>query len=121
MERMASKSTFFIGKRSLARADTRRTDRKQLVGLVTESPDAVLPEGAQIVARLEPAPPMAMVGHVTSSYYSANCGRSIALALVKGGHARTGETLYVPLEGRTLKVTVTRPSFLPEGAGAAHG
>ena len=39
----------FIGKRSLTRSDTARTDRKQLVGLFTEDPETVLEEGAQII------------------------------------------------------------------------
>ena len=33
---------------------------------------------------------MTMIGHVTSSYWSENCGRSIALALVDGGRGRHG-------------------------------
>ena len=63
----------FLGKRSLTRADTARADRKQLVGLLTENPSEVIPEGGQIVAELKDKPPMAMLGHVTSSYYSPNC------------------------------------------------
>jgi sarcosine oxidase, subunit alpha len=63
-------------------------------------------------------PPMPMLGHVTSSYYSPNCGRSIAMALVKGGRARIGETLYAPLgQGRTVPCVVAEsPVFFdPEG------
>jgi sarcosine oxidase, subunit alpha len=101
----------FVGKRALARSDIVREDRKRLVGLLTENPNDVLPEGAQIVERVLPEPPMDMIGHVTSSYYSPNCGRSIAMALVKGGPKRIGETLSVPLAGKTVKVTVTEPRF----------
>ena len=36
----------FLGRRSLARSDTARPDRKQLVGLLPDEPEAVLPEGA---------------------------------------------------------------------------
>ncbi len=43
------KSFSFIGKRSLARSDTARSDRKQLVGLLTDDPETVLREGAQII------------------------------------------------------------------------
>jgi sarcosine oxidase subunit alpha len=57
----------------------------------------VLEEGAQIVADPSSPMPMKMIGHVTSSYWSENCGRSIALALVAGGRDRMGETLYVPM------------------------
>jgi sarcosine oxidase subunit alpha len=107
----------FLGKRSLQRSDTRRPDRKHLVGLLTEDPNEVLPEGAQIVAELKDKPPMEMIGHVTSSYYSPNCGRSIAMALVKNGRNRMGEILYMPYEGKVVKAKVTEPKFYdPEGA-----
>src|SRR3546814_20271742 len=60
---------------------------------------------------------MAMLGHVNSSYYSPTLGRSIAMALVKGGHARKGQALYVTLQGRTLAVPVgdTTVFSAPEG------
>ena len=44
-----SKSKDFIGKRSMSRPDSVRSDRKQLVGLLTEDAGEVLPEGGQIV------------------------------------------------------------------------
>jgi sarcosine oxidase subunit alpha len=108
----------FLGKRSLTRPDTARTDRKQLVGLLTEEPDSVLPEGAQLVNDPGAATPVPMVGHVSSSYYSACCGHSIAMALVKDGRRRMGETVYAPLaDGRVLKATITQPLFYDkEGA-----
>jgi sarcosine oxidase subunit alpha len=106
----------FLGKRSLTRPDTARPDRKQLVGLLTENPHEVIPEGGQIVAELKDKPPMAMLGHVTSSYYSPNCGHSIALALVRNGRGRMGETVYVPLEGRTIRARIAEPKFYdPDG------
>jgi sarcosine oxidase subunit alpha len=55
--------------------------------------------------------PMPMVGHVTSSYWSPNCGRSIALALVRGGHSRKGEEIHAPLPGRTVRATIADPVF----------
>jgi sarcosine oxidase subunit alpha len=108
----------FLGKRSLSRADMVRPDRKKLVGLFSESPEEVLPEGGQIVDRPSVSIPMAMQGRVTSSYFSARLGRSIALALLKGGRRRMGEMVYVPrLDGRMVKVVVTSPVFYdPEGS-----
>jgi sarcosine oxidase subunit alpha len=108
----------FIGKRSLVRSDTVRDDRKQLVGLVTEEPSFVLPEGTQLLGEASiPAPPAHMLGWVTSSYDSPAVGRSIALALVEGGRARRGSTIHAELDGRTVPVTVTDPVFFdPEGA-----
>ena len=114
--RMVSRHKDFIGKRSLSRADSRREDRKQLVGLLTEDPAMVLPEGAQIVERVLPRPPMRMIGHVTSSYYSANLGRSIALALLGNGRRRHGERVILPLPKRRVAATVTAPLFVdPDG------
>jgi sarcosine oxidase, subunit alpha len=107
----------FVGKRSLARPDMGKPDRKQLVGLLTEDPQVVLEEGAQIVADPRQAIPMTMLGHVTSSYWSATLNRSIALALVSGGRARMGETLHIPMPGATHRVRVVDTVFHdPEGA-----
>jgi sarcosine oxidase subunit alpha len=110
----------FIGKRSLSRPDTVRSDRKQLVGLLTEDPQSVIPEGAQLVNDPRAPMPVPMVGHVSSSYFSACCGHSIAMALVKAGHQRMGETVYAPLaNGRVVKATITSPVFYDkEGAKA---
>ncbi len=110
----------FIGKRSLSRPDTIRKDRKQLVGLLTEDPKTVIPEGAQLVKDPKAPLPVPMIGHVSSSYYSACCGHSIAMALVKGGRDRMGETVYAPLaNGRVIEATITEPVFYDkEGAKA---
>ncbi len=85
MDWIVSKKKYdFIGKRSLYRSDTIREDRKQLVGLLTEDPKEVLEEGAQIVLNLNKKPPE-MLGHVTSSYFSPNLNKSIALAVLRNG------------------------------------
>jgi sarcosine oxidase subunit alpha len=99
----------FIGKRSLARADMHKADRKQLVGLLPDEPREVLEEGAQIVADPNQTIPMTMIGHVTSSYASPNLGRAFALALVREGRARIGQKLFVPMIDRMIRVTVTEP------------
>lgn len=110
MEWVVSKQKDFVGKRSFTRPDTARTDRKHLVGLLPVDPDELLPEGAQLVAEGTPlTPPVPMLGHVTSSYRSAALGRTFALALVKGGRDRLGQTVLAPLGGRTVAATVTDP------------
>ena len=110
----------FIGRRSLARSDTARADRRQLVGLLTQDPHLVLREGAQVIGtETEGAVPVPMLGYVTSSYFSPNLGRSIALALVKGGAKRIGGRLYVSRFGKPpAQVRVTETDFL---ALAAEG
>jgi len=111
----------FVGKRSLARATMHAPDRKQLVGLLTSDPQVVLEEGAQIVATRGQRAPMKMIGHVTSSYHSAVLGRSIALAVVRGGRARMGETLYVPMPGGEIAVQVTGTVFYDTEGTRLHG
>ena len=118
---VSKKKGDFLGRRSFAREDTARDDRRQLVGLFTHDHKTVLAEGAQLVETTDTAPPVRMVGHVTSSYYSPNVGRSIALAMVERGAGRKGETLYAPRldGGRPIEVTVTEPVFYdPEGVRA---
>lgn len=107
----------FVGKRSLTRPDMLKSDRKHLVGLLTKDPKQVLEEGAQIVADPNQALPMTMIGHVTSSYWSETLGRSIALALVSGGKARMGDTLFVPMpDGKAHEAIVSGMVFYdPEG------
>ncbi len=106
----------FVGKRSLSRPALAASGRKQLVGLLTEDPRVVLEEGAQIVADPAQKIPMAMLGHVTSSYHSACLGHSIALAMVSDGRARLGQTLHVPMPDRTIAVRVVSSVFYdPEG------
>jgi sarcosine oxidase subunit alpha len=67
-----------------------------MVGLLTQDPKAVLEEGAQVMAQAGAPVPTRPLGHVTSAYFRATLGRSIAMALVAGGRARSGQTLYVP-------------------------
>jgi sarcosine oxidase, subunit alpha len=112
MDWIVSKKKYdFIGKRSLYRSDTIREDRKQLVGLLTDDPKIVLEEGAQIVEDTK-LKPIEMLGHVTSSYYSPNLNKSIALAVVRGGKNMMGKKLFIPMENKTISVTVADPVFL---------
>jgi sarcosine oxidase, subunit alpha len=118
---VAKKKPDFVGIAGLKRADLQRPDRKQLVGLKTKDPTLVLEEGAQIVADPNEKIPMTMIGHVTSSYWSENCGRSIAMAVVAGGRSRMGETLYVPMPDRTIEVEVTDTVFFDKQGERLNG
>ncbi|SVD14111.1 uncharacterized protein METZ01_LOCUS366965, partial [marine metagenome] len=66
---------------------------------------------AQLVEKISTLP-MKMVGHVTSSYYSPNLGRSIALALVKEGIKKKGLTIYAPMPNKTIEVEITNSVFI---------
>ncbi len=112
MDWIVSKKKYdFIGKRSLYRSDTIREDRKQLVGLLTDDPKEILEEGAQIVSDTN-TKPIDMLGHVTSSYFSPNLNKSIALAVVRSGKNMKGKKLIIPMENKNINVTVSDTIFL---------
>ncbi len=108
---IGKKKKDFVGKRSLSRPDIMAEGRKQLVGLLTDDPNIVLEEGAQLIANPEQSIPMDMIGHVTSSYWSATLNRSIALAMVKNGHALTESNVYIPMPGKIYKAQVSKCVF----------
>lgn len=118
---VGKKKTDFVGIRGLTRPDLVAAGRKQLVGLKTKDPNTVLEEGAQIVANPSQPIPMKMIGHVTSSYWSENCSRSIALALVVDGNSRMGETLFVPMPSGVIEVEICSPVFFDEKGGRLNG
>ena len=111
MERMLSSRKDFIGRRSLQRPDSLRADRKQLVGLLPEDASEVLQEGAQLVEAPGATPPVPMLGHVTSSYWSPTMGRGFALALVKGGRARHGDRIWASATTGASRVRIVDPVF----------
>ena len=92
MDWIVAKDKDFLGRRSLARADTARADRKHLVGLLTDDPPVPCcrKAGRSSPTSTANACPCRMLGHVTSSYFSANLKRSIALALVQDGRRPDG-------------------------------
>src|SRR4051812_9364785 len=118
---VSRKKPYFVGKRSFARVANRDPLRKQLVGLLPVDRETVRRGGSQMGespagGRLPP-PPVPMLGHVTSSYRSAELGRPFALALVKGGRERVGDTVHVPVNGTLVPVEVTGSVLVdPEGA-----
>jgi sarcosine oxidase, subunit alpha len=111
----------FVGKRSLERASMKSAQRKQLVGLRTQQHSVVLEEGAQVAAKPDQRPPMELIGHVTSSYFSSVLGHSIALAVIAGGRARLGQTVYIPMPGGDLAVEVTSPVFYDTAGARING
>lgn len=111
----------FVGSRSFARAFNHDPNRKHLIALLPDDPEVVLAEGAQIITadvapaaeavvvsrgRADAAAPIPMIGQVTSSYMSQALGRSFALALVKGGRERIGQTVVASFGGRFVPATV---------------
>ncbi|WP_043640660.1 2Fe-2S iron-sulfur cluster-binding protein [Nonomuraea candida] len=105
----------FVGKRSHARPDTARDDRKRLVGLLPDDPETLVDEGAQLVG----SPGGPMLGHVTSSYRSAALGRTFALALA--ARVVPGDRLTAVSGGTASPVTVVAPVFYDPGNERREG
>jgi glycine cleavage system aminomethyltransferase T len=106
-----------VGKPLLARPGLTARDRWQLVGLTAIG--GAIPRGAKLVNDPDRAAPNPIEGHVSSWCWSPNLDASIALALLAGGRARHGETLWAvsPLVGARVEVRVGPPCFIdPEGA-----
>ncbi|MEM5435656.1 sarcosine oxidase subunit alpha family protein [Paraburkholderia diazotrophica] len=109
---LVAKSKDFLGRRSLTRSDTAKDGRKQFVGLLSDDPQFVIPEGSQIVAGPFQGDTAPMLGHVTSSYYSPILNRSIALAVVKGGLNKMGQSVTIPLSsGKQIAAKIASPVF----------
>ncbi len=118
---LIAKSKDFLGKRSLTRSDTAKPDRKQLVGLLTDDPNFVLPEGAQITSGSVQGQTAPMIGHVTSSYFSPILKRSIAMAVVKGGLGKMGNVVTIPLgNGKQLTAKITSSVFYDSEGARQH-
>jgi sarcosine oxidase subunit alpha len=113
---VSKKKPDYIGKRSLQQSHLKADNRKQLVGLATEDPKEVLPDGAYAVASMDEKP-MRMIGQVTSTYWSPTLQRSIAMALIENGQNRMGEKLTFPLDNRVVTAEIVDPVFYDkEGA-----
>lgn len=109
---VSKKKPDFIGKRAQERADLVRNGRKQLVGLRTENPQTVLPDGIHAVKRVYEEIPMKTIGHVTSTYYSPSLGHSIAMGLVEDGLSRQGEWLdFAAAKGEVIRAQIVSPVF----------
>src|SRR5581483_5174221 len=85
---VARRKAWFVGKRSLSRPENLRADRHQLVGLEALDGGPLAPG-----AHLAQPGVQASEGYVTSAGVSPTLGRPVAMAMVKGGRARLGETL----------------------------
>ena len=117
----------FIGQRSLNRADSRRPGRLQLVGLLSDEPQYVIPEGSHILGgietnvRIRRGHAAVSAGHVTSSCMSVALGRSIALALLEGGRARSGNWVSIFCLGARTRAQVVSPVFYDPQGLRLHG
>ena len=105
----------FLGKRSLTRSDTIRSDRKQLVGIIPSDKKDSLEEGQHIILNQNVETPIPMLGHITSSYHSPTLGHSFGLAVIKDGHSLIGKKAYASTsDQKTIAVEIVKPVFYDE-------
>lgn len=107
----------YFGRRALFTPEARRTDRRQLVGLITDGPDP-LPVGAHLVMA---GGPRRSLGFVTSSHVSPTLNRPIALALLEAGQNRMGEQLIAFHLGAEQPVRVAPACALDPEGGRLNG
>jgi sarcosine oxidase subunit alpha len=115
MSWIVSKKKEFIGKRSFQLPWLKATGRLQLVGLLPENQEEVIPEGAyltMLTAKPDDYGKTCHTGYVTSSYYSPALGRAFALALVADGLNRMGEVVAVPVGKKIIRATICDAVFV---------
>ncbi|MEO5888817.1 MAG: glycine cleavage T C-terminal barrel domain-containing protein [Ferruginibacter sp.] len=115
MSWIVSRKKEFIGKRSFQLPYLKATGRQQLVGLLPENGEEVIPEGAYITligAQPNEQGKTSHIGFVTSSYYSPELGRAFALALVADGLERMREVVAVPIGKKIIRATICDAVFI---------
>ncbi|MCP5072863.1 MAG: sarcosine oxidase subunit alpha family protein [Rhodobacteraceae bacterium] len=112
----------FLGKRSFDRPAIKDGKRKNLVGLLTEDPAFVLPDGVHLTEKKNVQIPVTTEGYVTSTYFSPMLGRSIAMGMIDNGRDRLGQTLYAQmLDGSCVPVTIGSSVFYDKEGERARG
>jgi sarcosine oxidase subunit alpha len=107
---LSKKKDDYLGKRAQERVHMTDPNRWKLVGLETVD-GSVLPDGAYAVAEGENENRQRQTqGRVTSTYYSANLERGIAMGLVLNGPDRMGDVLSFPkVDGGEVKARIVDP------------
>ena len=105
----------FLGKRSLNRSDTVRSDRKQLVGIMPINKEDQIQEGQHILLQETIETPVPMLGHITSSYHSPTMGHTFGLAVIKDGHSLIGTKAFASTSyQKTIPIDIVKPIFYDE-------
>ena len=109
---LSKKKADYLGKRAHERSHMADPNRWKLVGLETLD-GSVLPDGAYAVAAGDNANGQRNVqGRVTSTYYSANLDRGIAMGLVHNGPDRMGEVIeFNKVDGGRVQAKIVDQVF----------
>ncbi len=98
----------FIGKRAMAIRREGNPVRRELVGLLPEDPQHLVPDGAPITPGGKRGD---SEGFVSACVRSVALGRVIALGLLTNGRARLGETAYAKLPDAVVPMKIVAPVF----------
>ncbi len=109
---LSKKKDDYLGKRAHSRSHMADPERWKLVGLETVD-GSVLPDGAYAVGEgVNANGQRNMIGRVTSTYYSANLDKGIAMGLIKHGPDRMGEIVEFPgTDDKVYKAKIVDPIF----------
>ncbi len=109
---LSKKKEDYLGKRAHTRSHMADPNRWKLVGLETVD-GSVLPDGAYAIAEGVNANGQRNTqGRVTSTYYSANMDRGIAMGLVLHGPDRMGEVIeFNKVDGGTVAAKIVDQVF----------
>jgi sarcosine oxidase subunit alpha len=111
---LAKKKIEYVGRRSLFTEEASRPDRRQLVGLEVVDGQKPFPTGAHAIERMSDS--VRSIGYVTSSYFSRNLNRPIALALIERGASRHGEIIEIQHLSVRQSARIAMPcAFDPKG------
>jgi len=113
----------YIGKRLLDRYGLKAADRHQLVGLKPVDPKGELKAGAHILKPETTPNTAADQGWISSACYSPGLGHMIALAFVKSGRERLGETVIAwdRVRGIETEAVICPTVFVDPEHGRLHG
>jgi len=121
---MLGRKKDFVGKAALQRPALGAPGRLQLVGLVPIDTTGPLPEGAQLIDTPARGTAGCSIGHISSAVHSPTLGHAIALALLKDGRNRLGDTVYVTDPVRRgeacVAARVGKPCFVDPGGERTH-
>lgn len=101
----------FVGKRSTTRDLKLGGPRPEIVGLLPTDENFVPPKGSPIIDPEITDEVQKMIGMVTIGFHSPNLKRSIALAQLRDGRSRMGETVTLFTKERTVTAEVCDPIF----------
>jgi sarcosine oxidase, subunit alpha len=99
----------FVGRRSLNRANDRRKDRRQFVGVELVQENSSMSVGAHFVKG--DGLDRCSEGFVTTACFSPALNKTIGLGLIEGGFSREGELVDIFNDGVVVPARIVSPGF----------